>query len=78
MSTIELKELLINKIKSTGNNQLLEDIVRLFKLENTEEGPYILNEFQIDAVNESKEQIKKGQSLSNEEVNIDIEKWLGK
>jgi hypothetical protein len=78
MSTIELRKKLIERIQETDNKRLLEEAYRLLEMEIEELEVYKLSDEQKMAVNESREQIRKGSSLTNEQANSDIEEWLEK
>ncbi len=78
MTRTEIKKRVIEGIKRTENNDLLEEVLRLLHLENEDLEIYKLNQEQISAVNEAREQIKNGQTMTNDEVNDEIEKWLKK
>lgn len=78
MTRTEIKKRVIEGIKKTENNDLLEEVLRLLNLENEDLEIYKLNQEQISAVNEAREQIKNGQTMTNDEVNDEIEKWLKK
>lgn len=76
MSTSELKKLLIDKIKKTDNENLLEEAFRLLELESEDIEVYKLSENQKNAINEAKQQVKNGQFLTDDEANKDINEWL--
>ena len=78
MSTIELKQKLISKIEQTEDNNLLEEALRLLDTETDDLGSIELNEKQIEAIDEAREQIKKGQYLTDEQANKEIDEWLNK
>jgi hypothetical protein len=78
MSTVELKNRLIEKIQNTENCSLLEDVYRLFELEAQSLEIYELNESQLNAVNEAREQIKTGKYLTSEQADKEIDEWLNK
>ncbi len=78
MSSIELRKKLIERIKETENEKLLEEAYRLLEMETDDFETYKLTENQKKAINESREQIKNGQFLTNEQVNNDSDEWLGK
>ena len=75
MSTSELKKRLIDKIKETDNNNLLEEAFRLLQLESEDIEAYKLSEDQKNAVNEARQQIKNGQFLTDDEANKDIDEF---
>ena len=78
MSTIELRKRLIDKIQKTDDENLLEEAYRLLKLETENIEMYKLNDDQRTAVNEARHQIKKGEFLTDEQANQEIDEWLSK
>lgn len=77
MSTAELKIKLIDKINLTQDHRILEEVSRLLQLENLGDlEPYKLNQAQVHAINEARDQFKKGQFLSDSEANKEIDEWL--
>ena len=78
MTQTNLKKRVIEGIENTKNTDLLEEVLRLLDLENQDLKIYELNHAQINAINEAREQINNGQTLTNEEANDEIDKWLRK
>ena len=78
MSTIELKERLIDKIQSTENQELLEEAFRLLELESDDIEVYKLSAEQLKSIKEAQDQIRNGQFLTDEQANKDIDEWLSK
>jgi predicted transcriptional regulator len=78
MSSAELKKRLIDKIQKTDNQILLEEAFRLLQLESEDIEVYKLSEEQKSAVNEAREQIKRGEFLTDDEANKDTDEWLSK
>jgi predicted transcriptional regulator len=78
MSTIELRKLLIEKIQLTDDDKLLEEASRLLEVEIEEFDVYILNDKQKEAIEEGRKQIVKGEYLTDEESNKEIDEWLSK
>lgn len=78
MSTIELRKLLIEKIELTNDDKLLEEASRLLEVEIEESEVYILNDKQKEAIEEARKQIIKGEYLTDEESNKEIDEWLSK
>lgn len=68
MTVIELKEKLIENIRNTTNEELLEHISDIFEFQLNTEGIYKMSPEEIEAVKEGIEQIENGQFLTNEEV----------
>ena len=77
MTVVELKNKLIRKIKRTENNELLEDLIRLFDIEDSELPVYELSVEQKTAINEAREQYSKGKVLTSEQAEKEIGEWLG-
>jgi len=76
MTTIELKEQLISKIKITDNNDLLEMMLNLVEIESDNLSIYPLNENQLHEIELSKQQIKNGEFYTHDEANEITQKWL--
>ncbi|GCC51793.1 hypothetical protein SanaruYs_20220 [Chryseotalea sanaruensis] len=78
MSTVELRKRLIDKIEKTEDKRILEEMFRLLEIETEDIEIYTLNEGQIMAVNEAREQIKNGHFFTKEQVDNEIDEWLKK
>ena len=78
MSSAELKKRLIDKIQKTDNENLLQEAFRLLQLESEDIEVYKLSDEQRSAVNEAREQIKRGEFLTDDEANKDVDEWLNK
>jgi hypothetical protein len=78
MSTAELRKKLIEKINETKDENLLEVAYRLLESEAEDSEIYKLSSEQKNVVHESQEQIKKGDFLSNEQSDKEIDEWLNK
>ena len=78
MKTIEIKKKLIEEINLSNNKDLLEELYRFLNLENEMQETYKLDNEQISAVAEAREQIKKGEYLTNDDANQEIDEWLDK
>jgi len=78
MSTLELRKRLIEKIQKTDNESLLREAYRLLELETEDIEVYKLSNDQKDAVNEARQQIKKGQFLTSDQADKEIDEWLSK
>lgn len=76
MSTVELRENLIKKIKKTTDKNILEEAYRLLEMEAS--GIYKFTSDQKKEINKSRLQIKKGQTLTNKEADKEIDEWLSK
>ena len=79
MSTPELRAKLIKKIKSTSDKNVLLEATRLLDLQLQETpAPYELSDDMNAAIDEAKEQFAKGEYLSHDEANKEIDEWFGK
>ena len=76
MRTIEIRQRLIEEINSSNNKNLLEEMYNFFSKDNATESVYKLSKVQKLAIEKGREQIKNGQSFTNDEVNSEIDKWL--
>lgn len=72
----ELKKRLIDKIRKTDNEDLLQEILRLLEPGSEENDLYELSDGQRNAINEGREQIERGQFLTDAQANKEIEEWL--
>ncbi len=77
MTTVELKRKLIRKINSMQNELLLEEMLRLAGSSDKND-LYILSDEQVDAIEQSQEQYRKGEFLSNEDSDKEIDEWLNR
>lgn len=78
MSTIELQKKLIEKIKKTESEDLLAEAYRLLERETIDIETFKFNSDQKQNIAEAREQIKRGEYLSNSEANKEINEWLKK
>ena len=78
MSTIELRNKLIEKIQVIDDDLLLEEAGRLFEIEGADSEVYILSESQKEAIAIARKQIAEGDYFTDEEVNREIDEWLNK
>ena len=78
MSALELRKRLIEKIQKTDIEALLREAYRLLELEMEDIEVYKLSKDQKDAVNAARQQIKKGQFLTSDQADKEIDEWLSK
>ncbi len=71
MSTTELKKQLIEKLKETSNQTVLEGVSRLLHIEEEMEAIHVLTTEQKAILMQSKHEIEKGHYISNEQLNTD-------
>ena len=78
MKTVEIRKKLIDQIRISDNKNLLKEFYQYLNRENELQEPYKLTEDQNYAIEEAREQIKRGEYSTNEQVNEEIEEWLKK
>ncbi len=78
MPVTELQQKLIDKISSTDDVDLLEDIYSFIGIDEEVEKFYTLSDKQISNIEQSQQQIKDGNYFSNDDVNKEIDEWLEK
>ena len=78
MKTIEIKKKLIRKIFSIEDKTLLKEMSIMVGIDNEEEEIYHLSDEQLKAVEEAQEQYLRGEYVTNEELEKEIEEWLNK
>lgn len=75
MSTIELRELIINQLAHINDTSFLKAIKALVD-SKAEEEVYKLSDYQKKRIRMSREQLVKEQTISNDELQKEIDKWL--
>lgn len=78
MLTKEMKQELIDKIKSTKDENILEEVYRILEVGTKEVDMIVLSSEQKEAIDEGIKDIEEGNYLSNEEANREIDEWLKK
>lgn len=78
MTSIELKNKVISKIRQVNDDEILKEIYKL--LDDTVEDSDIimLSENHKNAIEVAKEQIENGEYLTDDQANKEIGKWLNK
>ena len=76
MKTSELQESIIDKVRVTDDEELLNYVNQLLN-NNDEQRIYQLSDFEKTLIAESKADYLLGKTISNEEVFNQNEKWLG-
>ena len=75
MSTIELRHHIIEKLSLIDDDSFLKAIKTIIE-SKVNEGVYNLSDFKRSESNSGREQIKKGQTISNEALQKEIDQWL--
>ncbi|MBW8331092.1 MAG: hypothetical protein K0M40_03645 [Prolixibacteraceae bacterium] len=75
MSTKELQESIIQKIRTTNDDELLNYLNQLLSSEDDQK-TYKLSDFEKNMLAESEADYLAGRIISNEDVNLRNEEWL--
>ena len=78
MTTIEMKNQVIGKIKQLTDNELLMDVYKLLDDSLMDSEIYRLSDNQKVAIDTAINQINNGDFLTNEQANKEINEWLNK
>ena len=78
MSTLALKKQLIDKIESTDDHTILEEVYRILDIGEDNFDIYQLSDEQRLAIDKGLDDIKHGRVISHEEAKKEIEEWLSK
>ena len=73
MSVNDLKRILVSKIAETKDEDLLKVIYRILDSNNE---PYHLSAEELFAVHEAQAEYKRGNFITNEELQKELSKWL--
>ena len=76
MSTHEIKQLLHESIENIDDSNFLLAVKQIIDRKYTPGSQPTLSEWQLKRIEESKEQIKQGKTISNYQANLLVEKWL--
>jgi hypothetical protein len=75
MSTIELRHHIIEKLSLIDDDSFLNAIKTIIE-SKVNEGVYKLSDFQKKRIESGRDQLKKGQSISNVTLQKEIDQWL--
>jgi hypothetical protein len=75
MSTIELRQYIIEKLSLINDDSFLKAIKTLVE-SKANEGVYKLSDFQKKRVELGREQLRKGQLISDNDLQKEIDQWL--
>ena len=78
MTTLDIKNRLIKRIKSTENQDILQEIYRLLDFDQDDLEPLMLTKEQQVAVKKGLQDIKKGKYMTDRQANTEISRWLKK
>ena len=75
MSTIELRHIIIEKLSLIDDTTFLKAIKTIVE-SKVSERVYKLSDFQKNRIESGREQLKKGQTISNDVLQKEIDQWL--
>ncbi|HLN73539.1 MAG TPA: hypothetical protein VK205_09610 [Prolixibacteraceae bacterium] len=78
MTSIELKNKVISKIRQVNDDEILKEIYKLLDDSVEDSDIIMLSENHKNAIEVAKEQIENGEYLTNDQANKEIGKWLNK
>ena len=78
MLTKEMKQQLIDKINSTTDDNILEEVYRILEVGVKEADRIVLSSEQKESIDKGIKDMEEGNYLSNEAANQEIEEWLKK
>lgn len=78
MSSAEIKKQLIEKIQSTEDENLLEEVYRILEMNTQDFDKIMLSDFQKSKIEAGLKDMESGNYISHEEANREIEEWLKK
>ena len=76
MSTQEIKQLLHESIENIDDGEFLLAVKQIIERKYTPGNIPALREWQLERIEASKEQLKQGKSISNNQADLLVEKWL--
>jgi hypothetical protein len=76
MSTVELRQHIIEKLSHIEDPSFLKALKTIVE-SKVNEGIYKLSDFQKKRVTSARDQLKKGQTISDKILNKEIDQWLG-
>ena len=75
MSTLELREHIIEKLSHIDDDSFLQAIKTIID-SKVEDHVYLVSDFQKNRIALGREQLKKGKSIPNEALQKEIDQWL--
>ncbi|HPT13803.1 MAG TPA: hypothetical protein PK796_03365 [Bacteroidales bacterium] len=76
MSTIELREKIISQLANINDASFLRAIKILLD-SKVEKEVYKLSDYQKERIRRGREQLRKNQTISHDELQKEIDQWLG-
>jgi len=74
----EMKKRLIDKIQSTDDANIFEEVYRILEVSTRDVDMIVLSEDQKSKIDQGINDIEKGRYLTNDDANSEINEWLKK
>jgi hypothetical protein len=78
MSKAAIKKELISRIEAMEDEGVLEEVYRILGINSGSVEAVVLTDFQQSAIDAGLKDIERGNTLTDDEANRDIEQWLKK
>ena len=78
MTTLELRNKVIGRIKKVEDDEILNDVYKLLDENFDDDEIYSLSDNHKSAIKLASDQIARGEYLTNDEANKGIDEWLNK
>lgn len=78
MTNLELKNQVKERIDLVNNTYLLEEILNLLDFESEDNEIFVIPNEHLQELDKSVEQMKNGKTISNDLVNLKVQKWLSR
>lgn len=78
MTSIDLKNKVISKIRQVNDEEILKEIYKLLDDSLEDVDKLMLSGDHKNAIEEAKAQIENGEYITNEQANKEIREWLNK
>lgn len=75
MSTIELKHIIVEHLSHIEDVSFLKAIKTIIESKATE-GTYKLSDYQKKRIDLARQQLKSGQTISNDDLQKEVDQWL--
>jgi hypothetical protein len=75
MGTVELKHIIAEHLTHIEDKSFLQDLKNLLESKVALE-TYTLDDFEKERIQMAREQVKKGETISNEKIHHQVQKWF--
>ena len=77
MGKVNQREELIKKIRNIEDKNVIDEIYRLLEID-FDDKVYKLSDAQQNEINEARAEFKRGEGISSQDVNKEMDEWLKK